>query len=94
MTKKYQATVYDTSAPAAEMAVPERVSVAMGEIAADMREGLLALAVGAGLQVMAELMEADVTAACGPVASTTLAAPRSGTAPSAARSPSAVAGCR
>jgi transposase-like protein len=31
-----------------------------------MREGLLALAVGAGLQVMAQLMEADVTAACGP----------------------------
>ena len=38
----------------------------MDEIAADMREGLLALAVGAGLQVMAQLMEADVTAACGP----------------------------
>ena len=38
----------------------------MGEIAADMREGLLALAVGAGLQVMQQLMEADVTAACGP----------------------------
>ena len=31
-----------------------------------MREGLLALAVGAGLQVMAELMAADVTAVCGP----------------------------
>ena len=31
-----------------------------------MREGLLALAVGAGLQVMQQLMEADVTAACGP----------------------------
>lgn len=31
-----------------------------------MREGLLALAVGAGLQVMAQLMEADVAAACGP----------------------------
>jgi putative transposase len=46
--------------------VPERVSVAMEEIAADMREGLLALAVGAGLQVMAQLMEADVAAACGP----------------------------
>jgi hypothetical protein len=30
VTKKYQTTVYDTSAPAAEMAVPERVSVAMG----------------------------------------------------------------
>jgi transposase-like protein len=31
-----------------------------------MREGLLALAVGAGLQVMAQLMDADVTAVCGP----------------------------
>jgi transposase-like protein len=38
----------------------------MEEIAADMREGLLALAVGAGLQVMQQLMEADVAAACGP----------------------------
>ena len=46
--------------------MPEQVSVAMDEIAADMREGLLALAVGAGLQVMAQLMEADVAAACGP----------------------------
>ena len=46
--------------------MPETVSVAMAEIAEDMREGLLALAVGAGLQVMAALMEADVTAVCGP----------------------------
>jgi transposase-like protein len=38
----------------------------MNEIAEDMREGLLALAVGAGLQVMQALMEADVTAVCGP----------------------------
>src|SRR3954451_537617 len=38
----------------------------MAEIAADMREGLLALAVGAGLQVMQQLMEADVAAVCGP----------------------------
>jgi len=62
VTKKYQINEFDTSA----LAVPEQVSVAMGEIAADMREGLLALAVGAGLQVMAQLMEADVAAACGP----------------------------
>jgi putative transposase len=62
LTKKYQTTVPDTRA----LAVPERVSIAMDEIAADMREGLLALAVGAGLQVMAQLMEADVTAVCGP----------------------------
>ena len=62
MTKKYQTTEFDTSA----LAVPEQVSIAMTEIAADMREGLLALAVGAGLQVMQSLMEADVAAACGP----------------------------
>lgn len=30
-----------------------------------MREGLLAMAVGTGLQVMSAMMEADVTAACG-----------------------------
>src|SRR5258708_12175682 len=47
-------------------AVPERVSVAMAEIAGNMGEGLLALAVGAGLQVMAALMDADVTALAGP----------------------------
>ncbi len=62
MTKKYQTTEFDTSA----LAVPEQVAVAMNQIAADMREGLLALAVGAGLQVMGQLMEADVTAVCGP----------------------------
>ncbi len=61
MNKKYQTKTSDTSM----LAVPEQVSVAMDEIAADMREGLLALAVGAGLQVMQQLMETDVTAACG-----------------------------
>ncbi len=35
MTKKYQINEFDTSA----LAVPEQVSVAMSEIAADMREG-------------------------------------------------------
>lgn len=47
-------------------AIPERVSVVMAEIAENMQEGLLALAVGAGLQVMQALMEADVTALAGP----------------------------
>jgi len=46
--------------------VPERVSVAMNEIAENMSEGLLALAVGAGLQVMGALMDADVAALAGP----------------------------
>ncbi len=62
MTKNYQRTTIDTSA----LAVPEQVSVVMGEIAADMQEGLLALAVGAGLQVMSALMDADVAALAGP----------------------------
>jgi putative transposase len=62
VTKKYQTTVPDATV----LAVPGRVSIAVDEIAADMQEGLLALAVGAGLQVMAQLMEEDVTAVCGP----------------------------
>ena len=48
------------------LAVPESVSVAVAELAEDLREGLLALAVGAGLQVMTALMEQDVAAAGGP----------------------------
>jgi hypothetical protein len=60
--KDYQNDEIDTSRPA----VPETVSVALAELAGELREGLLALAVGAGLQVMAALMEEDVTAACGP----------------------------
>jgi transposase-like protein len=48
------------------VAIPEQVSVAMAEIAENMQEGLLALAVGAGLQVLQSLMEADVTAQAGP----------------------------
>jgi putative transposase len=42
------------------------VTVVMSEIAADVREGLLAIAVGAGLQVMAAMMTCDVDALCGP----------------------------
>lgn len=79
MSKDYQKKTARTSStsgrgrassgePTAEVVpiVPDVVSVAMGEIAADVREGLLAIAVGAGLQVMAAMMAADVTALCGP----------------------------
>jgi transposase-like protein len=62
VSKKYQTSVSEVTAPA----VPEQLSVAMEEVAADLQEGLLALAVGAGLQVMQQLMEADVAAVCGP----------------------------
>jgi putative transposase len=53
-------------AAATALAAPEAVSVALGELVADVREGLLAMAVGTGLQVMAAMMDADVTAVCGP----------------------------
>ncbi len=61
MRKNYQNQEIDTSQPA----MPDTVSVALAELAGEMREGLLALAVGAGLQVMAAIMEEDVTAQCG-----------------------------
>ena len=62
MRKNYQNQEIETSHPA----VPERVSVALAELTGELREGLLALAVGAGMQVLAAMMEDDVTAACGP----------------------------
>jgi putative transposase len=46
-------------------AMPEQVTVAMAEIAENMHEGLLASAVGAGLQVMQAMMDADVMALAG-----------------------------
>ena len=65
MTKKYQKNAPRTTAEL-RLALPESVSVAMSEIAGNVQEGLLALAVGTGLQVMAAMMAEDVTAACGP----------------------------
>jgi putative transposase len=47
-------------------AVPEQVIVSMGEIAGAVKEGLLALAVGTGLQVMAAMFAEDVARLCGP----------------------------
>ena len=65
MTKEYQRKK-PGARDALGLAVPDRVSVVMADVAEDMREGLLALAVGAGLQVMSALMDADVTALTGP----------------------------
>ena len=62
MKKSSQKQPVGASVPA----IPERVSVAMAEIAENMQEGLLALAVGVGLQVMAALMEVDVSTLAGP----------------------------
>ena len=61
MRKTYQNEDIDTNQPT----VPEAVSVALTELAGEVQEGLLALAVGTGLQVLTALMEKGVTAQCG-----------------------------
>jgi len=48
------------------VSVPEQVTVALGELTGQMAEGLLSLAVATGLQVMSQVMEADVKALAGP----------------------------
>ena len=45
---------------------PEQVIVAMAEFADAVEEGVLALAVEAGFQVVATMMDNDVAALCGP----------------------------
>jgi putative transposase len=50
----------------AEVAVPGQVIVSMAEIAGAAQEGLLALAVGTGLQVMAAMFAEDTERLCGP----------------------------
>jgi putative transposase len=50
----------------AEVAVPEQVIVSMAEIAESAKEGLLALAVGTGLQVMPAMFAEDAGRLCGP----------------------------
>jgi len=57
-----------TAAQAATVAseLPPRVERALGELAGAAREGLLALSVGVGLGVMAELMAEEVDAVVGP----------------------------
>ena len=61
MNKNYQTTAAPTG-----IVMPDAVTVAMGELADTVREGLLAMAVGAGLQVMQVMMADSVTAVCGP----------------------------
>jgi putative transposase len=51
---------------AVEATMPDAVAVTLAELAGSLREGLLALAVGAGLQVMDALIDESVTALAGP----------------------------
>jgi putative transposase len=64
MGKQYQTSTAEASTLG--LTIPEEVSVALAEIAHSAEEGLLALAVGAGLQVLDRLMEESVGALAGP----------------------------
>ena len=68
MSKTYQKgrRAGQAAAVAAEVAVPEQVIVSMAEIAEPAKEGLLALAVSTGLQVMTAMFDEDVARLCGP----------------------------
>jgi hypothetical protein len=65
MTKNYQ-TKPTAVATAVEAVMPDAVSVTLAELAGSLREGLLALAVGAGFQVMNAIIDESVCALAGP----------------------------
>ncbi len=65
MKKNYQ-TKTAAVATAVEAAMPDAVSVTLAELTGSLREGLLALAVGAGFQVMDAIIAESVTALAGP----------------------------
>src|SRR6266849_2068173 len=46
--------------------IPDRVSVELASFAGTVKEGLLAFAVGVGMQVFRTMLEEDVTAVAGP----------------------------
>jgi putative transposase len=50
----------------ADLILPERVTIALAELAGAAREGLLALAVGTGLGVLGSLLDTDVERLAGP----------------------------
>jgi hypothetical protein len=64
MRKRYQTRDAEASMPG--LILPEEVSVVPAEIAHSAKGGLLALAVGAGLQVLGTLMEESVATLAGP----------------------------
>ena len=54
-----------TSEQVGELALPTRVQEALGELVSSAKEGLLALSVGVGLGVLAELLEEEVVEVVG-----------------------------
>lgn len=65
MDKSYQKNARRAS-DGAEIAAPEQVALSLAGVIASAKEGLLALAVGTGLQVMQAMFDEDVDRLCGP----------------------------
>ena len=63
MKKSYQ---MDAPHASVEIELPEQLTIGLSGIAASAKEGLLALAVGTGLQVMEAMFAEDVQRLCGP----------------------------
>jgi putative transposase len=59
-------THHTATADRAQLQLPEQVTVVVAELASAAREGLLALAVGTGLQVLQAMLEEDVARLVGP----------------------------
>ena len=66
MGRKLQAVEVVTADEAQRHELPERVRAALGELVGAAQEGLLALSVGVGMGVLAELMEEEVVDVVGP----------------------------
>ena len=60
-----KSTVSLAQASNEEVVLPERVQEALGQLVDSAKEGLLALSVGVGLGVLAELMEEEVVEVVG-----------------------------
>ena len=61
-----KSTVSLAQASAEEVVLPEHVQEALGQLVGSAKEGLLALSVGVGLGVLAELLEEEVVEVVGP----------------------------
>ena len=66
MSKVTDVRVVDSEQAAGLPELSDELRVALTDIAGVAREGLLAMSVAVGLQVMAELMDDEVTAVVGP----------------------------
>jgi putative transposase len=78
-------THHSAAADQAQLQLPEQVTIAVAELAGAAREGLLALAVGTGLQVLQAMLAEDVARLVGARVATSRGGPRCAMAASPAR---------